>query len=752
MDPSDEGTLEQIATIAETSNEQHENTSVNSSKRKHDDTNTSPDQVGEKASVPLLPVKSPYRKKRILITKGKKVNKRGRGKGVASILNRISATQSDGAIVGDDDDDYDTADEQPLSGLVPNYPTPNAKVPKSRGQRGRRRALSTRGGKLASPLSTTNEGANNAATEIMEALAEIRTDIAQMKINGNNLDLKLSTVTTTVNEHREESITKAEFDDALRDIMVRTNEKVAKNREQIHEQRESLVKHTHQIDEINTILNVHDTRITNLEKDITDDLIHFKKRMQGLEDRMAQSTPEPQIMKSATVTGTVNQQTQHMGEGTLPQEGKSSANKNIIIEGLCEYPLENLEEVVFEMLNEIGIKMTESDYNKMVRLGRWNSAKNWPRPIKVELLTDHKKNKIYANRDNLKNTQDYYNVKINLDEPKLVRIGKAMLRQAAKKARDEGKRVYQNPYSIDIDGETFTIETIRSRNVDPSKPLPQPNQEKPQDRNKPQGSAPNHTTRDDVHKKYAEDLCQLDTPFGLAFFTIRTKLSNFYPCKIHYNGRDYQNLEQGYQAEKAVCAKDHVRLTRILKATTAKEAKDIGREITSTITWNHIKLDRMRGLLYAKFSQNRELGDYLCSLKTIGFIEGSVDSYWGAGVPLNSKRLINGDWYGRNELGRLLEQVRDDLRRERSTQVQKEKCDSVPPLQSATPCHTLMDTGIEDQVDPKSTPVQTEEASLNDLGAHTPSKETPAARVPAPDIVKPNPTSSQTGQPVAPAI
>ena len=49
-------------------------------------------------------------------------------------------------------------------------------------------------------------------------------------------------------------------------------------------------------------------------------------------------------------------------------------------------------------------------------------------------------------------------------------------------------------------------------------------------------------------------------------------------------------------------------------------------------------------------------------------IEGSWDGFWGAGAPLDSTNLKNGNWTGQNHLGRLLTELKDDLIRERAVQ------------------------------------------------------------------------------------
>ena len=194
-------------------------------------------------------------------------------------------------------------------------------------------------------------------------------------------------------------------------------------------------------------------------------------------------------------------------------------------------------------------------------------------------------------------------------------------------------------------------------------------------------------TQYESQNKYAEDTCILDTPRGMAFFRIRCKLSNFYPCSIRFNGRQYISAEHAYQGEKVIAAKAFDKLHAILATPTASRAKVIGNDIPETPLWSRIKVDRMRDILNAKFRQNKPLNDYLCSIKGKDFIEANAyDSFWGAGVSLNSTEIKTGRWSGRNELGKLLTELRNDLLRERDTNKEKTKYPP-PPLRRAQ--HTL---------------------------------------------------------------
>lgn len=136
-------------------------------------------------------------------------------------------------------------------------------------------------------------------------------------------------------------------------------------------------------------------------------------------------------------------------------------------------------------------------------------------------------------------------------------------------------------------------------------------------------------------------------------------LSNFSPARVLYEGREYPTLEHAYQAAKTL--DPEVRAT-FSDALTAGQAKRHGREITMRADWDERKLAVMADLLAIKFS-DPELRTLLLATGTVRLIEGNRwgDHVWGVC-----------DGWGRNELGKLLMELRAQLRksqaRERSTQ------------------------------------------------------------------------------------
>lgn len=132
--------------------------------------------------------------------------------------------------------------------------------------------------------------------------------------------------------------------------------------------------------------------------------------------------------------------------------------------------------------------------------------------------------------------------------------------------------------------------------------------------------------------------------------------SNLYKRKVLFEGEAFETAEHAYQAGKA--RKPHVRawiLSAPSPALVAMAAHGLyWWDIRSD--WSKIKFDRMRDVLRAKFTQHDDLRELLLSTRNARLVESatvdnSVNRLWGE---------VNG--VGRNMLGTLLMEVRDELR------------------------------------------------------------------------------------------
>lgn len=133
-------------------------------------------------------------------------------------------------------------------------------------------------------------------------------------------------------------------------------------------------------------------------------------------------------------------------------------------------------------------------------------------------------------------------------------------------------------------------------------------------------------------------------------------LSNLYKRVVVFEGENFQTSEHAYQAGKA--RKSQVRdwiLAAPSPALVAMAAHGLyWWDIRSD--WSKIKFDRMRDVLRAKFSQHEDLRDLLlltgdARLVESATVDNPVNRTWGE---------VKG--VGKNMLGKLLMEVRDELR------------------------------------------------------------------------------------------
>lgn len=128
-------------------------------------------------------------------------------------------------------------------------------------------------------------------------------------------------------------------------------------------------------------------------------------------------------------------------------------------------------------------------------------------------------------------------------------------------------------------------------------------------------------------------------------------LSNFYPSFVTFEGQRYPAAEDAFQAAKTLDPDERFLFTIM---PSPQDAKRAGRQIQLRPDWEDIKLDVMYQIVRSKF-ENPELKSKLLSTDDVYLEEGNHhgDRFWGT---------VNGE--GRNELGKILMKVRDEIRDE----------------------------------------------------------------------------------------
>lgn len=144
--------------------------------------------------------------------------------------------------------------------------------------------------------------------------------------------------------------------------------------------------------------------------------------------------------------------------------------------------------------------------------------------------------------------------------------------------------------------------------------------------------------------------------------------SNWYPSEFEYAGIKYANVEQFMMYQKMMTFNQLKIADRIHATADPGECKNLGR--TKIDNWNGELWDKIsytvvkRGIK-AKFIQNPKLRRILLDTGDMLLAECSEkDTKWGIGISIdNDDRFDVSKWKGKNYLGRILMEVRDELRK-----------------------------------------------------------------------------------------
>lgn len=149
-------------------------------------------------------------------------------------------------------------------------------------------------------------------------------------------------------------------------------------------------------------------------------------------------------------------------------------------------------------------------------------------------------------------------------------------------------------------------------------------------------------------------------------YFLRGILSNFEKCYIKYKGHLFATTEQAFMWEKAIFFNDHEIAGRILKEENPAKAKKLGREVKNfdDSKWSKVCYEIMYKINYEKYFQNTRLKNILLNTDDKMIIEANPrDTRWAIGLSAEDDRVLDeSQWQGENLLGKVLMQIRDELK------------------------------------------------------------------------------------------
>lgn len=133
------------------------------------------------------------------------------------------------------------------------------------------------------------------------------------------------------------------------------------------------------------------------------------------------------------------------------------------------------------------------------------------------------------------------------------------------------------------------------------------------------------------------------------------EFSNFAAFPIKLQGKVWPTSEHYFQAQK-FAGTEHAETIRQTRSPMIAARMGRDRKKPLRRDWAAVKDNIMREAVRAKFTQHPELTELLLATGDAVLVEHTTnDSYWGDG----------GDGGGKNMLGQILMQVRDELREDR---------------------------------------------------------------------------------------
>lgn len=145
--------------------------------------------------------------------------------------------------------------------------------------------------------------------------------------------------------------------------------------------------------------------------------------------------------------------------------------------------------------------------------------------------------------------------------------------------------------------------------------------------------------------------------------------SNWYQAGFDYAGRYYANSEQFMMYHKVMMFRKYDLADKIMKTTDPAKCKKIAGQKFPEFDadmWEKTCYAIVKRGVKAKFSQNADICEILLNTGNAVLAECSArDKKWGIGVDLDNPDYLDvSKWKGQNLLGRILMEVRDEMRQE----------------------------------------------------------------------------------------
>ena len=313
-------------------------------------------------------------------------------------------------------------------------------------------------------------------------------------------------------------------------------------------------------------------------------------------------------------------------EQNIAFNDNKARKRNAIIEGIVEQAGEIPAARVTDILCRVDQQLGRDEIDIAYRVGK-PTHQLTPRPILVTFTRLSTKERLMSLKPTMRRIPDMKGIWINEDLNPIVSQQKSEIRTTVNILAEAG-------HNARVKGQGAVINSVYYTHRDLTR-LP-----------------PNIESDNTRTKKVANQT---------AFASEKAPLSNLYRCNLQVNGRKFVSVEQAFQYAKAEYARDFTTAQSILDTDDPYIAKQLGKAIRCP-EWLARREEVIQNLMKEKFLQNPHLREKLLESHNDTLVEATGDPYWGAGCGLTSYLLKNKTYKGRNITGRLLQDIRTELR------------------------------------------------------------------------------------------
>ena len=364
-------------------------------------------------------------------------------------------------------DGYDSKDNRPLSQLTQQTPTHSqvggdspennlVYTPQLGGPRLpplQRRLLKAKSVTQAQLVLTdpgTDSEVDVAKTEdkipdyLMGVLKDIQDKIANLTVQKEKSEKDISQINQNLEAISQNIVLRPELEAAIGKV----SDHYMKDKIKLNQ---TLQEHNTRLDligsELKEVVDAQQEKIKSLDLSINDTKLLHIMDMDKISEKISQLETEVKVLRDV--------KTQNPIENVNKER---DTKKSIITEGLNECAHEDIYAAVISTIKQIGLNIFENDIDLTYWIGSFKGFNIWPRPVRVTFVSERVKLHIMENRECMKNSTTHYNVRLVKDEPKDVRVSRAILRKGAAKARDMGSHVVEKHDAVQIDGTLYNLQ------------------------------------------------------------------------------------------------------------------------------------------------------------------------------------------------------------------------------------------------------------------------------------------------------